>query len=196
MNFLAHLYLSGTNDPELLAGNFMADSIKGGGGIASYSEGMQRGVRLHHAIDHFTDTHPVTAQSKARLYPGFHKYATVIVDVYYDHFLAANWNRYSPIPLADYAQWVYGLLEERADRLPERTRNMLPWMKKENWLYYYSTIEGMHGIFTRMARRTRFDSKMELAAEALRKDYRLFEDEFNAFFPELEVFCKTFIRTQ
>ena len=192
MNFSAHLYLSGNNDPELMTGNFIADMIRGSD-LSMYAPGVQRGIRLHRAIDRFTDTHPLTAQSRARLHGQFHKYAGVIVDVYYDHFLAANWTRYSQLPLETYAQQVYAMLEARQDLLPQRTQQMLPYMKMENWLFRYATLEGLHSIFVRMAMRTRFESKLGEAAEALQRDYRSFEQEFDAFFPDLERFSADFI---
>lgn len=57
MNFLAHAFLSG-DDPDVLFGNFVADSIKGNM-LTNYSPEIQKGVVLHRAIDEFTDHHPV-----------------------------------------------------------------------------------------------------------------------------------------
>ena len=54
MNYLAHIYLSG-GDPEVTVGNFMADAVKGKD-YQNYSEGIQRGIILHRAIDTFTDS--------------------------------------------------------------------------------------------------------------------------------------------
>ena len=106
MNFLAHLYLSGEEEPVLL-GNFMADFVKGNPEarlrtilppevVASgiFPE-LIRGIQLHRHIDHFTDTHPIVERTKARLRPEFRKYAGVISDMFYDHFLAAEWTAYS-----------------------------------------------------------------------------------------------------
>ena len=59
MNFLAHLYLSG-DDEEQIVGNFIADHVKGKA-IESYSDGIRAGIMLHREIDVFTDSHPVFA---------------------------------------------------------------------------------------------------------------------------------------
>ena len=93
MNFLAHLYLSG-DDKEIMLGNLIADSVKGNA-ILDFNEGVQEGIRLHRRIDHFTDEHPIVQRSKERLRPKYHKFAGVVTDMFYDHFLARDWDHYS-----------------------------------------------------------------------------------------------------
>ena len=102
MNHLAHLYLSQTN-VDLMVGNFIADRVKGKD-LLNYSESVQKGIEMHRAIDTFTDEHAVVMKSKKRLFPVYHKYAAVIVDMFYDHILAKNWEEYSPISLKLYAK--------------------------------------------------------------------------------------------
>jgi acyl carrier protein phosphodiesterase len=55
---------------------------------------VQKGIILHRAIDTFTDAHPFLDKAK-KLHSRYHHYAGVIVDVFYDHFLAKNWVTYS-----------------------------------------------------------------------------------------------------
>src|SRR5690349_12341831 len=100
MNFLAHIFLSG-DDPEIMVGNFIGDFVKGRNLDDRFSSGIVKGIELHRAIDEYTDSHPVVAQSKNRLRPKYRHYAPVIVDVFYDHFLAKNWKNYHPTSLED-----------------------------------------------------------------------------------------------
>ena len=100
MNFLAHIYLSGDND-FIKIGNFMADSIKGDN-YNNYPEYIRKGILLHRSIDSFTDLHPVFRKSKHRLHDRYGHYSGVIMDIFYDHFLAKNWSNYSEIPLEKY----------------------------------------------------------------------------------------------
>ncbi len=93
MNYLAHLYLSGQDNKELLVGNFIADEVKGNK-YKSYSQGIRQGIFLHRKIDEFADRHPIFNQSKKRLYPVYRHYAGVVNDIFYDHFLAKDWNVY------------------------------------------------------------------------------------------------------
>lgn len=183
MNFLAHIYLSGEFG-ELMLGNFIADSVKGNE-MNRFSEGIQKGIRLHRNIDEFTDRHPIVEQSKRRLRPRYSKYAGVIADIFYDHFLALHWDKYSQIPLANYAARVYAYIEPRLPELPERVNRFFPYMVKQDWLLNYARLEGIEPVLQGMSRRTTFKSDMHLAINDLRNDHALYEQEFLLFFPEL-----------
>lgn len=186
MNFLAHLYLSG-NSEGLRIGNFIADSVKGHD-YEQYSEEIRKGILLHRKIDTFTDTHPIVEESKKRLRETYHKYASVIVDVFYDHFLAVNWKDYSDVPLHDYAQGIYKLVERYNDVLPLRSQQFSIYMIRYNILEAYSKLEGIDRVMKGMASRATFTSHMETATADLERHYALFEKEFRAFFPELQQF--------
>ncbi|WP_420316337.1 ACP phosphodiesterase [Ekhidna sp.] len=190
MNFLAHLYLSG-EDEEISIGNFIGDFVKGSQ-MDQYSDEIQKGIRLHRSIDYFTDTHDVVLQSKIRLRKKFRHYAPVIVDVFYDHFLAKNWADYCNVPLLEYTENFYKTITKYFDRIPRGVINMLTYMTRDNWLFNYQFIEGIDKALTGMSRRTRYENRMDEASQALQKHYSEFEDEFNAFFPELEAHVKNF----
>jgi acyl carrier protein phosphodiesterase len=190
LNYLAHFFLSG-NSPDLLIGNFIADSVKGKQPDL-YPEGIRKGILMHRSIDYFTDTHPVTARSKARLRARFNHYSGVITDVFYDHFLARDWKHYSAEPLSDYAGRIYDFLESQAENFPEKPRFMLPFMKKHNWLMAYSETEGIRHVLTGMSRRTKFESGMEDAADALIANYADFEMDFKEFFPDILAFTEDY----
>jgi acyl carrier protein phosphodiesterase len=191
MNFLAHLYLS-FGDEQITIGNFIADHIKGKSG-AMLPPKIKLGINLHRAIDDFTDHHEVVYRTKLRLRPEFRKYAPVIADVYYDHFLAADWNNYSTIPLHQFAISFYQMAHRYHNILPARTQRMLPVMIKHDWLTSYKSVEGIHAVLTGMSHRTTFESGMERAAAELEKNYASYKKEFRDFFPELIHFSKTWI---
>lgn len=188
MNFLAHLYLSG-NDHDIIIGNFIADHVKGNR-FYEYSPGIQSGMRLHRAIDQYTDNHPVVRAAVERIRPDFRKYAGVVVDMYFDHFLSAGWTAWSDEPLKSFTSRMYGIINQHLDVLPPRTKLMLPHMENYDWLSNYGNFEGIDRAFRGMARRTPFLSNMESASERLKGDYKYYDDSFNRFFPELTGFCK------
>lgn len=186
MNYLAHIYLSGEND-ALKIGNFIADSVKGKKFI-HYPEMVQKGIILHRAIDTYTDTHLVVRKSVRRLFPIYSHYSTVIIDILYDHFLAANWENYCDIPLDRYVADFYRLLDENLEILPLSVRGFLPFMKEDNWLLDYATVEGIGRILSQMNRRTRYKSRMDLAVTELELYYDEFQEEFRRFFEDLQQF--------
>ena len=157
MNYLAHLYLSG-NDKDLLLGNFIADGIKGED-KTNYKKRVLDGVRLHRKIDDFTDSHEIFGKSAQRLKPKYGLYSWVIVDVFYDHFLAANWIKFSNHNLKDYSSGIYQLLDNRFDELPKHSRRFLWYMKEHDILYNYSKLEGIEKVMLGLSRRTKFDPR-------------------------------------
>ncbi|NGY38793.1 DUF479 domain-containing protein [Flavobacterium sp. XN-5] len=183
MNFLAHIYLSGDND-LIKIGNFMADGIRGKNYL-NYPPDVQKGIVLHRAIDTFTDAHPIFRQSTKKLHARYHHYAGVIIDVFYDHFLAKNWVNYSNENLENYVTDFYQSLSDNIPILTEKTIGMMPYMFEENWLLIYQTVEGIEHILTQMDKRTMNQSKMRFATEELTEFYTEFEQEFTVFFEEL-----------
>lgn len=182
MNFLAHLYLS-KHAEELMIGNFIADAVKGKN-FEAFSPGVIQGIKMHREIDAFTDSHHITKKSAARLMPRYKKYAGVIVDVFYDHFLAANWRQYHHENLAVFAEKVYQLMEQNISTLPPKSQHLLPYMIQHNWLLNYGKIEGIKRTLTGMANRTSFVSNMQFATEELEMYYQDFDQEFKLFFED------------
>lgn len=193
MNFLAHIYLSGDND-LIKIGNFMADGIRGKH-FESYPIDVQKGIILHRAIDTFTDAHPIFRQSTKKLHEKYHHYAGVIVDVFYDHFLAKNWTTYSNEKLDLFVERFYQSLHNNPTILSERTKGMMPYMIEHNWLVSYQTVEGINRILTQMDNRTKNESKMRFASHELSEFYPEFEEEFTNFFQELILFSNDKIMT-
>lgn len=193
MNFLAHIYLSGDND-LIKIGNFMADGIRGKH-FDNYPIEIQKGITLHRSIDTFTDAHPIFRQSTKRLHENYHHYAGVIVDVFYDHFLAKNWNIYSEEKLDHFVTQFYQSLQANHFILSDRIKGMMPYMVEQNWLLSYQTVEGINQILTQMDQRTKNESRMRFATNELSEFYLEFENEFTNFFPELILFVNTKIPT-
>ncbi|SCX93207.1 acyl carrier protein phosphodiesterase [Flavobacterium caeni] len=186
MNFLAHIYLSGDNE-LIKIGNFMADGIRGKH-FEHLPPDVQKGIILHRAIDSYTDNHPVFRQSTKRLHDRYHHYAGVIVDVFYDHFLAKNWLAYSNERLDDFVQDFYRSLHTHYDILTDKTKGMMPYMIKYNWLWSYQFTEGIARILSQMDQRTRNNSQMRYSIEELTEHYDIFEAEFTGFFKDLQAF--------
>jgi len=183
MNFLAHLYLSG-DDKDIKLGNLIADSVKGSD-YHHFRPGIVEGIRLHRSIDQFTDAHPVVERSKERLRPKYHKFAGVVTDMFYDHYLARDWHLYSDKDLYETTVIAYEILLGNFLILPARIKKILPFMLASNWLYSYKDLHMMERFFAGMSRRTVFYSGMEHAVDDLREHYDAFGADFKAFFPDI-----------
>ena len=188
MNFLAHIYLS-FGDDDITLGNFIADSIRGNK-YRHLPERVQKGILLHRDIDTYTDAHDIPKKSSKRLHKNYSHYSRVIVDIFYDHFLAKNWSSYSDIPLDVFVENFYVLLEDNYGILPQGVKRMMPYMITNNWIYNYSTMDGIGRVLSGMNRRTKNKSKMNFAILDLEEHYEAFEVEFTSFFEELIIFSK------
>lgn len=186
MNFLAHIYLSG-EDEFVTIGNFSADGVRGNK-YKQFPNAIQAGMLLHRHIDTFTDAHPITKRSTKRLHKNYGHYSGVIVDIFYDHFLAKNWKTYSHIELSVYIDDFYKSLTHHIDLLPERFKMLTPVMIEGNWLLSYATIEGIQLVLNGMNKRTKGRSKMNEAIKELKLYYDEFEEDFTQFFEELITF--------
>ncbi|HET6243937.1 MAG: DUF479 domain-containing protein [Bacteroidetes bacterium] len=188
MNFLAHIFLSGNND-LIKIGNLMADGIRGKNYL-HFPADIQKGIILHRAIDTFTDNHSIFRISKRRLQQKYGHYSGVIIDIFYDHFLAKNWSIYSDEKLEVFVNDFYKSLDANFEILTLKTQNMLPYMKKGNWLFNYQYTHGIRTILLQMDHRTNYKSKMGESVNELKEYYLEFEQEFTLFFKELIAFSE------
>jgi acyl carrier protein phosphodiesterase len=193
MNFLAHIYLSGDND-LMKIGNFMADGIHGKH-FDTFPIEIQKGIILHRSIDTFTDAHPIFRQSTKRLHANYHHYSGIIVDIFYDHFLAKNWSNYSDEKLDHFAERFYQSLRDNHDSLTLKTQKMMPYMINHDWLSSYQNIESIESVLAKMDTRMKYESNMRFSVAELRTFYSDFESEFTAFFKELIVHSNLKIQT-
>jgi acyl carrier protein phosphodiesterase len=186
MNFLAHLYLSEDNI-DIMIGNFIADHIKGNN-YDNYSKEIQQGIFLHRAIDTYTDAHLIVRKSKRRLHERYKHYDGVIIDIFYDYFLAKNWANYSAIPLDIYTKAIYHLFSKISDKLPEKSQQFIHYMIEYNILFNYRFKEGIEKVLNGMNHRTKGKSKMNLAIEDLQNLEQELEEDFTIFFSDLKNF--------
>jgi acyl carrier protein phosphodiesterase len=188
VNFLAHVFLSGGDFP-VAVGNLIADQVKGYE-VQSFPLKVQKGIHLHRAIDHFTDTHPCFKACATELFPSYRHYSRVIVDMYFDHFLAVHWNSYHPIPLTEFSNLFFDELNQSEIEFSEKLNRFITALITYNWFEQYKTIEGLGMILAQMDKRTRFNSNLAGSTTELIEKYSYFEDHFLNFMNPLIVFSK------
>ena len=186
MNFLAHIFLSGTND-YVKIGNFMADSIKGNSYL-DYPKDIQRGIIIHRNIDFYTDKHPLFSKGRKRLFEHYGHYSGIIMDLYYDYLLTKNWSKYSSVSLSDYIEDFYQLLVRYEDQLTVSVRKFYKIMIKHNWLWSYASFEGLQDILNQMQKRINYRGATSFTVDFLKKDLETFNDEFLSFFEDIQQF--------
>jgi acyl carrier protein phosphodiesterase len=192
MNYLAHAYLS-FNEPEILAGNMISDFVKGKNKF-DYSLTIQQGIALHRAIDQFTDFHPVTQEAKSYFKKDYRLYSGAFVDVVFDHFLANDKNEFfNDKELDSFCQSTYHNLQNNSSVFPEKFLQMLPYMKKQNWLFHYGSREGIEKSFGGLVRRAVYLSESAIAFSIFNNYYQELEKCYQLFFPEIKKFSAQYV---
>ncbi len=189
MNYLAHIYLSGESD-EIILGNFIGDYVKGNKYL-NYPEEVAYGIRLHRSIDQFTDQHPDVRKCIDLVKPGYGRYAGIITDVFFDHFLAANWNDYSSHTLRQMAKHAHAVFLSNFRLLPFRVKQFLPFLIQHKRLESYAKRENLHQVLEIMSRRTSLPPKTDWAMQVLFQEYDQFEALFRSFFAEMIEYVET-----
>ena len=187
MNFLAHAYLAGNSD-HAIVGALMGDFVKG---PLSGQHGTEitRALALHRRIDAYTDTHHVVRQSRHRVSPARRRFAGVLVDMFYDHFLACHWDEYNDAPLERFTARIYSALRKHHALLPERLQDIAPRMAAADWLGSYRHVEAVGLALDRMGERLKRGNALLGSTEELLAHYNAFDEDFGAFFPDLVRFA-------
>ncbi|MBF2065956.1 MAG: DUF479 domain-containing protein [Calothrix sp. C42_A2020_038] len=190
MNWLAHLLLS-KPDTESRLGNLLADLVKGAE-RNNLKENIQLGIKHHQQIDLFTDSHLIVHRSKQRISSSYRRFAGILIDGFYDHFLAKNWVLYSNQTLENFTAEIYESFLTYPEPLPSYANQVITRMAKEDWLGSYRTLSGIEYLLSRLSYRfsQRFqkqkDFQLKLAINELINNYNSLEADFLEFFPELQ----------
>ena len=184
MNYLAHAYLSFRN-PDILVGNMISDFVKGKKQF-DYPLLIQKGIRLHRAIDTFTDQHPATKRAKKYLQPAVGAYAGAFIDVVYDHFLALDTSELPETGWKDLSAEVYRQLADGQALLPEKFARLLPYMTSQDWLYNYRFTWGVENSFSGVARRALYLTDSGPAFALFIEHYKELQGYSSFFFPAVK----------
>ena len=183
MNYLAHLYLAKPNADSHF-GNLLGD-FGGKRFVNDLPEPVKRGLDNHYLVDRFTDNHPAVKDAKHYFSSQRKRFASIAIDVVFDHFLIQHWSRFAQKPLEDFKTNSYQLLHQRIDHMPTRMQTVVTSMTRNDWFKEYETITGIGIALDNIAKRIRFANDFDGAIEDIERHYAKFENLFLAFFPQL-----------
>jgi acyl carrier protein phosphodiesterase len=182
MNYLAHLFLAGET-AESLIGNLAGDFVKGPLGDR-FPPAIAEGIRHHRRVDAFTDGHPSVAAFRRVLVPEHGHYARVISDMFFDHFLAVDFERWAGESLPSFLYRTYALIDQHVDELPGRLAFVYPRMRDGEWLQSYATRDGIHIALKNLSFRLSRRPHLETATRHLVDSRAELQRRFDAFFPD------------
>ncbi len=186
MNFLAHFHLAWP-DEGLVAGGLEGDYYKGYLG-SDLPDPIARGVRLHRAIDAYTDNHPLVVQLRREFPPHLRRYAGILIDLSFDHYLSKHWDDYSDIPLQEFNSGIYRALQSHEQDLSAGSRRMLARMLEHDLLSLYLDWETIPASAASIGQRFRRGNPLTDVGADLAPVRGLLEQAFHDFYPELQVF--------
>jgi acyl carrier protein phosphodiesterase len=189
LNFLAHLYLAEPT-PLGLLGALMGDFVKGPLD-GRYPPMLMRALIHHRRIDTFTDAHPMVRASRKRVAPAHRRFAGVLTDMFFDHFLARDWADYADEPMPAFTRRVYDLLDAHHAVLPDRLQRIAPHMRRGDWLGSYAQLASIEAAIDRLGTRLKRGNLLLGGGAELRLQYDAFEADFRTFFPELTAFARS-----
>ena len=193
MNYLAHIYLADLTKTSKI-GNFLGDFTRGNVDSLPFSEDYKYGITLHRKIDAYTDFHPIVKQSKNRISKERRRFAGIIIDIAYDHFLAKNWEKYSTISLNSFTHFFYKELENQNEILPDKLIKMLPYIVQYNWLENYKTLNGISKSLDGLSKRFKRENPLLNSIIEIEQNYLELESDFKLFFEDLKEFCLKEVR--
>jgi acyl carrier protein phosphodiesterase len=184
MNWLAHLHLS---EPtvEFRLGNVIADFVKGEA-RQQLPPQVKRGTECHLMIDAFTDAHPIFLQSRQRISRASRKFASILIDIFYDHYLSANWGSYSAQPLDAFVTEVYASFISYTQHDTTQTKDFVQHLVAGDWLREYVTVDGVERTLARVSRRLRRPGLLVPMLDELKANYADLHNDFCLFYPDLQ----------
>lgn len=192
MNYLAHIFLARPTDASRI-GNLLGDFVRGTPDTLreQYPEEVVAGIVMHRALDRFTDDHPAFHEARALLPTELRRFAGIIVDIFFDHFLTQHWSTFSDHDLGGFVSEFYDAMERHPDWLSEDLKRALPRMRTENWLQSYGTISGIELTLQRVASRSPRLTPIATATQSLTDHYQSFDHAFHRFFPDVQKYAAT-----
>jgi len=192
MNHLAHALLAG-GDEDLRLGGMLGDFVHGRPDPQRFPPRVIDGIRLHRAIDVFTDAHPEVAEARRLLPPPYRRFGGILLDMWFDHELAQGFARWSEEPLEGFSDRLRALLHQHGGMLPEGLQRFLVYMDAHDLPAGYAKraeIErALHGVSARLSRANPIGEAMPVLA-GLEGPLR---ERFEAFFPQLRAFAAAWV---
>ena len=186
MNYLAHLHLSPCST-HAIVGNLMGDFRKH---ITDTDlpEDILLGIENHCRVDRFTDSHAVVGELKQVFSSKRRRFAGIILDVAFDHYLSRYWHEFHDQERRDYIRYAYDCLQRGRGFMPSRMQHTVHYMIAEDWLGSYIDLDGIDTCLNRISKRIRFENNLYGAVEEVESHYAELEAGFLEFFPHLTTY--------
>ena len=163
-----------------LEGDFHKGPLRG-----DLPAGLEAGIALHRAIDAFTDAHYSVETIRARFPAPLRRYAGILIDLSFDHFLTRNWTQYSDVPLAHFNAKIYSLLQQHSALLSPKAKRLALRLQQYDVLGLYHRWEAVPDSAARIGERFRRGNPLRNTHDQLLPLVTDLQQAFDDFYPDL-----------
>ena len=189
MNYLAHALLAGP-DPQWVLGSYLGDHVRGTA-WRDYPDAVARGIVLHRKIDVFTDQHPAFRRGRRRLEPAYRRYGGILLDMFFDHFLARQFAALTGRHLPLFACTCYATIEIHSHLLPQSLARFASYQYEHNLLVNYASEHTLSRSLAGIATRMRRPGPLASGLQQLHANREGFEADFAALWQDLTVYARS-----
>ncbi len=184
MNYLAHIFLSQKNSDSIV-GNIMGDFTRGLN-REILPKTIELGIKNHIAVDKFTDTHIKVLELRTLFSSEKRRFAGIILDVLFDHFLHLHWSKFTNLSKRDTINISYQSFQMKQKYMTDRMKKTTRYMIQNDWLGSYNDLSAIGYVLDRLAERVTFSNNFCGSLKEIEKNYFSLEKGFLVFFPELK----------
>ncbi|ETI61876.1 acyl carrier protein phosphodiesterase [Marinomonas profundimaris] len=181
MNYFSHLHIASITNTSWvgnLLGDFPVD-------VSTLAPDLLVGWRLHQQVDVMVDKHDASVHFRSMPRKGRRRFAGIVQDIVMDYWLIQYWAKFGSVPLGVFCDQAVLELVKDKDRSPERLKNMIASLERENWLPNLGTIEGVEKAILSIMRRWRYGEHLQYFLDDLPQIIEQAEAPFLALYPDL-----------
>jgi acyl carrier protein phosphodiesterase len=193
MNFLGHIYFS-DNDLSLMHANLYGDYIKGSD-LSHLDPQIKMGVLLHRQIDNYIDHHEAVVELMRILYPHLPKVTGIAIDLFFDHLLAKNWNKFHAVRYTDFLSTFYAHDITNNTNYSKEFRVFMSTLKSKNWMIHYDSPYGLRKMCEGVSSRISFPNELKNAPLIFTEFEQEIEQTFFTFMAQAQPHFKTIRET-
>lgn len=188
MNYLAHFHLAGS-EPGWLVGGLLGDYVKGPL-TGSRPRTIEQGILLHRRIDHFTASQPMAAAIARRLPGEFRRFAGILQDLVYDHFLGNRWHQFDARALPEYTAGIYACLHRHRHWLTPAAERFSQRLQQHDLLCRYADWATVEASLASIGQRLRRANPLHLAGPRLANHLPELESVFMDSYPAVVEYAR------
>ncbi len=145
---------------------------------------LKEGVILHRKIDDFIDTDEEVLLLKRHLSLKLPKVSAIAIDLYFDHLLARNWEKYHTKKLTPFLEDFYMHEITFHDHLHPKFKYLLERLKSDRWMNNYVNKSGLNHAAIGLSKRISFPNELHKALVVFEENEALITKVFEEFMPK------------